>query len=132
MRVQVYEFIVFCSQLPSSQPASPHDYGYVTISSIFVSVNKGAVLIEFMELWGEGRDEYIKDHWNFLDVLALVFCGAGFIVRMSHPDSLWGRALYGAGTPLLLCRVLFFVQFLPAQGPMIEVRNADRCLRFCL
>lgn len=81
---------------------------------------QGAILIEAQELW-DGREEYMKDHWNALDVTALAFCAAGFIARVSHPDSLWGRALYAAGAPLLLFRVLFFAQFLPAQGPMIEV-----------
>lgn len=56
----------------------------------------GAILIEINELW-EGREEYMKDHWNALDVAALAFCGAAFVIRMCYPDSLWGRALYGAG-----------------------------------
>lgn len=56
----------------------------------------GAILVEMNELW-EGREEYIKDHWNALDVTALAFCGAAFVIRMYDPDSLWGRALYGAG-----------------------------------
>lgn len=81
---------------------------------------QGAIVIELNELWA-GRDEYMKDHWNVLDVMALALCGAAFLVRISDPDNLWGRALYGTGAPLLLFRTLFFAQFLPAQGPMIEV-----------
>lgn len=73
-----------------------------------------------MELW-DGREEYMRDHWNILDVLALGFCLAAFLVRVSDPESLWGRALYCIGAPLLLFRALFFAQFFPAQGPMIEV-----------
>lgn len=56
----------------------------------------GAILVEINELW-EGRAEYMKDHWNSLDVMALAFCGAAFVIRMCDPDSLWGRVLYGAG-----------------------------------
>lgn len=99
-------------------------HSYTTLVFFF----QGAILIEVFELW-EGKEEYMKDHWNILDVLALAFCGAAFLVRISDPDSLWGRALYGAGTPLLLCRILFFAQFLPAQGPMIEV-NAISSLMY--
>lgn len=57
---------------------------------------QGAILIELMELWDD-RAEYVKDHWNLLDVMAFAFCGAAFLVRVSHPDSLWGRALYAMG-----------------------------------
>lgn len=141
----------------------------------------GAILVEMNELW-DGREDYMKDHWNALDVAALAFCGSAFLVRMYDPDSMWGRALYGAGTyllcvscsllgrfrfdalpispcptailypaviarskcvspslspsaprsihapgaPLLLFRMLFFAQFMPAQGPMIEVRDRLR------
>ncbi|CAN0155492.1 unnamed protein product, partial [Hapterophycus canaliculatus] len=63
---------------------------------IFFAYVLGAVLVEISELW-EGREEYMKDHWNALDVMALAFCGSGFLVRIYDPDSLWGRALYGAG-----------------------------------
>lgn len=63
---------------------------------VFFAYVLGAVLVEISELW-EGREEYMKDHWNALDVMALAFCGSAFVVRMSDPDSLWGRALYGAG-----------------------------------
>lgn len=83
---------------------------------------QGAILIEVIEL-SDSREEYMKDHWNALDVLALACCAAAFFVRIFNPDSLWGRALYGAGAPLLLFRILFFAQFLPAQGPMIEVHG---------
>lgn len=57
----------------------------------------GAILVEINELW-DGREDYMKDHWNALDVAALAFCGSAFLVRIYDPDSLWGRALYGAGT----------------------------------
>ncbi|CAB1113028.1 unnamed protein product [Ectocarpus sp. CCAP 1310/34] len=83
----------------------------------------GAILVEITELW-DGREEYMKDHWNALDVAALAFCGGAFLVRVYDPESLWGRALYCAGAPLLLFRTLFFAQFMPAQGPMIEVKEA--------
>ena len=63
----------------------------------------------------------MRDHWNLLDVLALAFCLAAFLVRVFYPSNHWGRALYSFGAPLLLFRALFFAQFLPAQGPMIEV-----------
>lgn len=56
----------------------------------------GAILVEINELW-DGREDYMKDHWNALDVAALAFCGSAFLVRIYDPDSLWGRALYGAG-----------------------------------
>ncbi|CAN0069824.1 unnamed protein product [Scytosiphon promiscuus] len=99
---------------------------------VFFAYVLGAILVEISELW-EGREEYMKDHWNALDVLALAFCGSAFLVRMCDPDSLWGRALYGAGAPLLLFRTLFFAQFMPAQGPMIEIifSLAGELLRFC-
>ncbi|CAM9776300.1 unnamed protein product [Ectocarpus fasciculatus] len=92
----------------------------------------GAILVEITELW-DGREEYMKDHWNALDVAALAFCGSAFLVRVYDPESLWGRALYGAGAPLLLFRTLFFAQFMPAQGPMIEIifSLAGELLRFC-
>lgn len=61
----------------------------------------GAILVEMNELW-EGREEYMKDHWNTLDVTALAFCGAAFLIRLCDPDSLWGRALYGAGVSFVL------------------------------
>ncbi|CAM9210968.1 unnamed protein product [Ectocarpus sp. 12 AP-2014] len=92
----------------------------------------GAILVEINELW-DGREEYMKDHWNALDVAALAFCGSAFLVRVYNPESLWGRALYCAGAPLLLFRTLFFAQFMPAQGPMIEIifSLAGELLRFC-
>lgn len=171
---------------------------------IFFLYVLGAILVEINELW-DGREDYMKDHWNALDVAALAFCGSAFLVRMYDPDSLWGRALYGAGTglciswysmpggclfyapqipspsmwrpmvrgvlvafippcptasitsaviarsksvssslsptaprsihvpgaPLLLFRMLFFAQFMPAQGPMIEVRDRLRNFSYC-
>lgn len=63
---------------------------------IFFTYVLGAILVEINELW-DGREEYMKDHWNALDVTALAFCGAAFLIRVYDPDSLWGRALYGAG-----------------------------------
>lgn len=69
--------------------------------------SQGAILIELMELYDD-RAEYMKDHWNVLDVLAFVFCGSAFIVRVVHPDSLWGRALYAAGASV--CE-LFCIRF---------------------
>lgn len=113
---KIYLEIFRCFQVASIKCIQRPQYCRVPSSTCF----QGAVVIELIELW-EGRDEYMKDHWNLLDVLALAFCGIAFLVRISDPDSLWGRALYGAAAPLLLFRTLFFVQFLPAQGPMIEV-----------
>eukprot|EP00903_Cladosiphon_okamuranus_P010230 g9689.t1 len=99
---------------------------------VFFCYVLGAILVEINELW-EGREEYMKDHWNALDVTALAFCGAAFLIRLYDPENLWGRALYGAGAPLLLFRTLFFAQFMPAQGPMIEIifSLAGELLRFC-
>lgn len=57
---------------------------------------QGAILIELMAVYDD-RAEYMKDHWNVLDVLAFVFCGSAFVLRVLYPDSLWGRALYAAG-----------------------------------
>ena len=63
---------------------------------IFFLYVLGAILVEMNELW-DGREEYMKDHWNALDVTALAFCGTAFLIRVYDPESLWGRALYGAG-----------------------------------
>ena len=64
---------------------------------------------------------YLQDPWNVFDVLALVMLAGGFFVRLADDGSPWGRALYALSAPLVFSRVLFFVQILQFQGPMIQV-----------
>lgn len=81
----------------------------------------GAILVEITELW-DGREEYMKDHWNALDVAALAFCGSAFLVRVYDPESLWGRALYGAGKGAVdTCRACCSFGPLPFRFPEDKV-----------
>ena len=64
---------------------------------------------------------YLQDPWNFFDALALVMLAGGFFVRLTDGGSPWGRALYALSAPLVFSRILFFVQILQFQGPMIQV-----------
>ena len=70
-----------------------------------------------------GRDfvVYLQDRWNVLDVLSLVILAGGFSVRLIDSGSLWGRGLYALGAPLVFLRVLFYAQYLPFLGSMVEV-----------
>lgn len=73
----------------------------------------------------EGREmsnpiRYIKDPWNVLDLLGLVFLLVGLIIRAIDWTSEWGPAFYALSVPMLVSRVLFFAQVLPFQGPMIQ------------
>lgn len=70
-------------------------------------------------------EAYVRDRWNVLDFLALGTLAAGWGVRMFMSKSLWGRALYAVAAPLLFTRLLFFAEFLPFQGPMIQVRGRE-------
>lgn len=63
---------------------------------------------------------YIKDQWNVLDLLGLVFLFIGLIIRVADSVSELGPAFYALSVPMLVCRVLFFAQVLPFQGPMIQ------------
>ena len=64
---------------------------------------------------------YLQDPWNFFDALALVMLAGGFFVRLADGGSSWGRALYALSAPLVFSRILFFMQILQFQGPMIQV-----------
>ena len=64
---------------------------------------------------------YLQDRWNVLDVLALVILAGGFFVRLIDSGSLWGRGLYALSAPLVFLRVLFYAQYLPFLGSMVEV-----------
>ena len=64
---------------------------------------------------------YRQDPWNFFDALALVMLAGGFFWRLANSGSPWGRALYALSAPLVFPRILFFVQILQFQGPMIQV-----------
>lgn len=64
---------------------------------------------------------YLQDRWNVLDVLALGILAAGFSFRLVDSGSPWGRALYALSAPLVFSRALFYAQYLPFQGSMVEV-----------
>ena len=68
-----------------------------------------------------GGGVYLQDRWNVLDVLSLVILGAGFFYRLADSGGPWGRALYALSAPLVFSRLLFYAQFLPFQGSMVEV-----------
>lgn len=82
---------------------------------------KGVVCTEASEIW-RGYHDYIRDHWNVLDVLSIILSSSGFIVRCVDQDEAWGRYLYALSAPLVFTRILFFAQILPDQGPMVQER----------
>ena len=81
---------------------------------------KGAALREMREV---RRDfvVYLQDRWNVLDVLSLVMLVGGFSVRFIDSGSPWGVALYALSAPLVFLRLLFYAQYLPFLGSMVEV-----------
>ena len=64
---------------------------------------------------------YLHDRWNVLDGLSVGILCAGFFYRLVDSSSSWGRALYALSTPFVFSRLLFYAQFLPFQGSMVEV-----------
>lgn len=64
---------------------------------------------------------YCRDQWNVLDFFTLLFLTAGWSFRWVDSEGPWGRAFYALGAPFLFSRVLFFAQYLPFQGPIIQV-----------
>ena len=81
---------------------------------------KGAALREMGEAT-RGWVVYLQDRWNVLDVLSLVMLAGGFFFRLVDSGSPWGRALYALSAPLVFLRVLFYAQYLPFLGSMVEV-----------
>lgn len=63
---------------------------------------------------------YLKDPWNVLDVLGMLCLFVGLVFRWADEANPWGPAFYAMCAPLVVCRVLFFAQILPFQGPMIQ------------
>eukprot|EP00752_Nemacystus_decipiens_P005574 g5043.t1 len=75
---------------------------------------------------------YLKDKWNVLDALGLLFVFIGLVIRWDDSSSPWGPAFYSLSAPLVVSRILFFAQILPYQGPMIQVifRMTSKILQF--
>ena len=81
---------------------------------------KGAAIREI----SEGRRDWVaywQDRWNVLDVLSLVMLAGGLFSRFLDSGCPWGRALYALSAPLVYLRVLFYAQYLPFLGSMVEV-----------
>lgn len=81
---------------------------------------KAAFMVEVNEM---RRDPvgYFHDRWNVLDLLAIVLMCAGWLLRVTEGESQWTKGLYALSAPLIFARVLYFAEFLPFQGPMIQV-----------
>eukprot|EP00903_Cladosiphon_okamuranus_P014752 g13669.t1 len=86
---------------------------------------------EAREMWRD-PPRYVRDQWNVLDALGLLFLLIGLIIRWVDSASSWRPAFYALSAPLLVSRVLFFAQILPFQGPMIQVifRMTTKILKF--
>lgn len=86
---------------------------------------KAAFMVEVNEM---RRDPvgYFHDRWNVLDLLAIVLMCAGWLLRITEGESQWTKGLYALSAPLIFARVLYFAEFLPFQGPMIQV-SFDSC-----
>ncbi|CAN0464556.1 unnamed protein product, partial [Ascophyllum nodosum] len=98
-----------------------HKDGPLTVGEIvFACYVLGAALREIREAT-RGWVVYLQDRWNVLDVLSLVMLVGGFCVRFTDSGSPWGRALYALSAPLVYLRVLFYAQYLPFLGSMVEV-----------
>lgn len=69
---------------------------------------------------------FYRDRWNVFDCLTLLCITVGWITRMANNDTLWGKAFYAFAAPLMMTRVLFFLQYFPSQGVMIQV-SESRC-----
>ncbi|CAM9209896.1 unnamed protein product [Ectocarpus sp. 6 AP-2014] len=88
---------------------------------VFTMYIFGGILTEFREIL-EDPWEYMQDQWNLLDVASLTLLLGGVIQRMyGQVDDQSSRALYALSAPLAFARILFFVQILPSQGPIIQV-----------
>ena len=81
---------------------------------------KGAIVREFREMI-RNIGVYLHDRWNVLDGLSVGILCAGFFYRLVDSSSSWGRALYALSTPFVFSRLLFYAQFLPFQGSIVEV-----------
>lgn len=71
------------------------------------------------------KQAFYRDRWNVFDCLTLLCITAGWITRMANNDTLWGKALYAFAAPLMVTRVLFFLQYFPSQGVMIQVSEGQ-------
>lgn len=83
-------------------------------------VLQAALTTELREL-SSGVRIYGRDRWNVLDLLALVLLTAGLVCRIASKDSSWGRGFYALSAPVVVSRILFFVQLFRFQGPMVQV-----------
>lgn len=66
---------------------------------------------------------YTRDQWNVLDLLGLVLLTCGFVCRTIDRDSSWGRGFYALSAPVVISRLLFYLQLFRFQGPMVQVSN---------
>ena len=77
----------------------------------------------------EGREvkanwrRYTKDPWNVFDLCGLLFLFIGLVFRWIDSANELGPEFYALSVPMLFCRILFFAQILPFQGPMIQVKE---------
>ncbi|CBN75304.1 Ankyrin Repeat Transient Receptor Potential Channel [Ectocarpus siliculosus] len=100
-----------------------HDAGdtFDWMEIVFTMYIFGGILTEFREILDDPW-EYMRDQWNLLDVASLTLLLGGVIQRMyGQVDDQSSRALYALSAPLAFARILFFVQILPSQGPIIQV-----------